>query len=106
MADTATIDFEPEAATASGISFEPEQPAIDFEPVPHAGLLDLFGYKVAVGGISAVQGLLRGLSAIASDDQKRKVTDDTAAALEQYKTKRLPEYYGVTAADEKSTTGK
>lgn len=73
---------------------------------PHANLLDLFGYKVAVGGITAVQGLLRGLSAIASDDQKRSVTDGTADALEEYKQKTLPKYYGVTPEDEKTTSGK
>lgn len=89
---------------SSSASWGNDDPEIT--PPPHAGLLDLFGYKVAVGGISAVQGLLRGLSAIASDDQKRKVTDDTANALEEYKKKRLPEYYGVAPEDEKSTTGK
>lgn len=116
MPASVAIDFEPETIPApadqlvSGsppaIDFEPEAPNLDFEHVPHAGLLDLFGYKVAKGGITAVQGLLRGISAIASDDQKRKVTDDAASALETYKRKTLPAYYGVTPDDEESTKGK
>ncbi|MEY2510113.1 MAG: hypothetical protein QOE26_876 [Verrucomicrobiota bacterium] len=73
---------------------------------PHANVLDLFNYKVATGGISAVQGLFRMLSGIASDDQKRKVTDGTVDALEKYKRETLPKYYGVSPEDEKTTAGK
>jgi RNA polymerase sigma factor (sigma-70 family) len=74
--------------------------------IPHANILDLFGYKVATGGVSAIQGLFRMLSRIASDDEKRKVTDGAVDALEKYKRETLPKYYGVTPEDEKSTAGK
>jgi hypothetical protein len=106
MNDALAWPGEPETAAAPGQAEETRWPGSPEQEQKRANPVDLFSYHVATNGIGAVQGLLRGLQGIASDSAKEKVLQDSIDGLQKYKAETLPQYYGVTSEDLKSTASK